>query len=38
MISLTIDGMEVQVPRGTMLLDACRQAERIFPPFVMTRI
>ncbi len=33
MISLTIDGMEVQVPRGTMLLDACRQAGADIPTF-----
>lgn len=31
MISLTIDGKEVQVPRGTMLLDACRDAGADIP-------
>jgi len=31
MINLTIDGKEVQVPRGTMLLDACRNAGADIP-------
>lgn len=31
MISLTIDGKEVQVPRGTMLLEACRNAGADIP-------
>jgi formate dehydrogenase alpha subunit len=31
MISLTIDGKEMQVPKGTMLLDACRQAGADIP-------
>lgn len=33
MIRLTIDGKEVQVPRGTMLLEACRQAGADIPTF-----
>ena len=31
MINLTIDGQEIQVPKGTMLLDACRQAGADIP-------
>ena len=31
MISLTIDGKEVEVPRGTMLLEACRKAGADIP-------
>lgn len=31
MITLTIDGKEIQVPKGTMLLDACRQAGADIP-------
>lgn len=31
MISLTIDGKEIQVPRATKLLDACRQAGADIP-------
>jgi formate dehydrogenase alpha subunit len=30
-INLTIDGKEIQVPKGTMLLDACRQAGADIP-------
>lgn len=31
MISLTINGKEIQVPRGTMILEACRQAGADIP-------
>lgn len=31
MISLTINGKEIQVPKGTMILDACRQAGADIP-------
>ena len=31
MIKLTINGQEIQVPRGTMVLDACRQAGADIP-------
>ena len=31
MIKLTIDGKEIEVARGTMLLDACRQAGADIP-------
>lgn len=31
MINLTIDGKQIQVPKGTMLLDACRQAGADIP-------
>ncbi len=31
MITLTIDGMEVKVPEGTSVLDACREAQIIVP-------
>lgn len=31
MITLTIDGKEIQVPKGTMLLDACRQVGADIP-------
>ncbi len=33
MLNLTIDGKEIQVPRGTMLIDACRQAGADIPTF-----
>ena len=33
MIRLTIDGREIEVPRGTMLIDACRQAGADIPTF-----
>lgn len=33
MISLKIDGKEIQVPRGTMLLEACRKAGVDLPTF-----
>jgi NADH-quinone oxidoreductase subunit G len=32
-IKLTIDGKEVVVPQGTMLIDACRQAGADIPTF-----
>ncbi len=33
MINVTINGKEIQVPRGTMLLEACRQAGADIPTF-----
>ena len=32
-IKLTINGKEIEVPQGTMLLDACRQAGADIPTF-----
>ncbi len=33
MFNITIDGKEMQVPKGTMLIDACRQAGADIPTF-----